>query len=109
MNQRQVFDKIKRHLLKQNKKSQKKTTCLYRGPNGLKCAIGCLIKTGYSDRLEYQLVTTDAVRSALEKNGVVCNSRTLAMLTSLQDLHDHASPALWAEGLDAIERGCFSR
>lgn len=43
----EVFDRVSKHLLKQKVKSvikgQIKDTCLYRSPDGLKCAAGILI------------------------------------------------------------------
>ena len=39
-----AFNKVARHLLRQNAKSTNKDgECLYRGPNGLRCAVGALI------------------------------------------------------------------
>ena len=44
MDRQKIFNKIAKHLLKQNKRSLNADgRCVYRGPNGLKCAIGCLI------------------------------------------------------------------
>jgi hypothetical protein len=47
MDRQKIFTKVKNHLLKQYKKSGKRVgktfQCLYRGPNGTRCAIGCLI------------------------------------------------------------------
>ena len=45
MEPQQIFNKVATHLLKQNKRSIDKGTdvCLYRGPNGTKCAVGVLI------------------------------------------------------------------
>ena len=41
----QVFDQVKTHMMAQYAKSvgQNSDVCLYRGPDGLKCAAGCLI------------------------------------------------------------------
>jgi len=39
-----IFNKVAKHLLKQNAKSTSDTwTSLYRAENGLKCAAGCLV------------------------------------------------------------------
>lgn len=46
MHKQEIFDTVVNHLINQKQKSVKegnKTNCLYRGPNGLKCAVGCLI------------------------------------------------------------------
>lgn len=42
--EQQIFDQVAAHLLKQGVRSvDDQTRCLYRGPNGLMCAAGCLI------------------------------------------------------------------
>jgi hypothetical protein len=45
MTNQEIFDTVALHLIKQGKQSidAAKGMCLYRGPNGLKCAVGCLI------------------------------------------------------------------
>jgi hypothetical protein len=48
MTHQQIFDQVARHLLTQKRKSVKTPEtltgrCLYRGPDGMKCAIGVLI------------------------------------------------------------------
>jgi hypothetical protein len=47
MTDQEVFDYVSTFLLKQGVPSkdltQKNQPCLYRGPNGTKCAVGCLI------------------------------------------------------------------
>lgn len=39
----EVFNKVVRHLLTQKQKARVGTTCMYKTPEGLKCAVGCLI------------------------------------------------------------------
>jgi hypothetical protein len=50
LNRNEVFQTVVNHIWQQKVKSAKKltksscvATCMYRGPNGTKCAIGCLI------------------------------------------------------------------
>ena len=43
MTKQTIFNKVVRHLRQQGQKSSDQNGCLYRGPNGTKCAIGCLI------------------------------------------------------------------
>ncbi len=44
MTKQEIFDTVALHLIKQGKKSVNDIgRCLYRSPEGLKCAIGCLI------------------------------------------------------------------
>lgn len=49
MNHQEVFTKVATHLLKQGRRAlfaEKNgfRSCAYRGDNGTKCAVGCLIK-----------------------------------------------------------------
>jgi hypothetical protein len=44
MTKQQLFDKVATHLLTQNRKATDgKEACLYRGPGGTMCAVGCLM------------------------------------------------------------------
>lgn len=44
MTRQETFDIVTKHLLTQNAVSEDEGgTCMYRGPNGLKCAVGVLI------------------------------------------------------------------
>ena len=44
MTNQEAFDKVTAHLLKQQVKSySQEEGCMYRGPNGTMCAVGCLI------------------------------------------------------------------
>lgn len=44
MNRQDIYTKVRTHLLKQNERATDEYgSCAYRGENGKKCAIGCLI------------------------------------------------------------------
>lgn len=43
MNAQEIFDTVIHHLLRQGVPSRRDSACLYRGPNGTSCAVGCLI------------------------------------------------------------------
>lgn len=45
MTQQEAFDRMVGHLAKQQRPCEEDGRCLYRGPNGMKCIIGSLIKT----------------------------------------------------------------
>ena len=48
MNRQEVFDKVAIHLLTQNAKALNSGgLCVYKTPNGLRCAVGCLIPDGH--------------------------------------------------------------
>ena len=43
MTPQEIFDTVARHLFAQGKQSRDPVSCLYRGPDGTKCAVGVLI------------------------------------------------------------------
>lgn len=93
----QVFDQVARHLLAQGKRSRGSgDSCLYRGPDGLKCAAGCLI-----DDLEYLDVFEDyAWDQLVDANRVPKAHENLIAL--LQALHDCEEPESWPEALRGL-------
>lgn len=135
MTEREVFDKIKTHLLTQMSKSMLDDgeRCAYRGHNGRMCAIGCLIPDeDYKPIME--MATMNSVKTM---NGVwtsaagawckdtqgatsaslladVLNKQEIPIslhpvLRQLQTVHDQHDPEEWAQCLDAIERDHFGR
>ncbi len=105
MKRQEVFDTVARHLLTQRKKSycmrNGRQACLYRGPHGLRCAVGVLIPDElYDEKMEHQDVTFGPVRAALTKIGIspACHD----MLADMQYLHDESAPRAWKQGLAKI-------
>lgn len=94
----QIFDKCITHLRTQKVPSIEAGDCLYRGPNGLKCAVGALITDeAYKDSLEDLPVREDKVIRALVESGVLyeeclkhesVESDKIDLLSDLQHLHD---------------------
>ena len=112
-----VFTKVKRGLLKQNKRSMKREMnaglpeCLYRGPRGLRCAIGLLIKDKfYSKSLEGGSLTdsfdpkTKRLKEALKASGIKLDVKMIDMLDILQATHDNFEPSFWPERLMDIAK-----
>ncbi len=113
MKLQEVFDKVAQHLLKQCKQSSNRyhldagdePTCLYRGPDGLKCAVGCLIDDkAYHQGLEGSSVLALDVREALSASGIPVShgltyeaeqDPTVQLLSALQSIHDNRSPKDW--------------
>jgi hypothetical protein len=107
MSMQQIFNKVSRHLIKQNEKSlNKKWKCAYRNTKGLSCAVGCLIPDAdYYDKLEGRSVKADSVEEALHSViGVHYDKRNtkLALLASLQYVHDGDSINDWPEKLEKV-------
>lgn len=102
----EVFDRVRAHLLAQGKKSliiedDGRRSCRYRGPDGLKCAIGCLIHDeAYTPDLEDRHVRRLRVMRALEESGVMCTD--LCLLSDLQSVHDGIAPSEWAGALAEV-------
>ena len=124
MTQREVFEKVKAHLLTQNAKAlsddyldvpeEDRATdavCAYRNREGFKCAIGCLIsdetydefietaalgKNNHSDR-------QDRLLEILDLNGVPVGDDDIEFLEDLQTLHDMCEPSEWPSALKAME------
>ena len=95
----EVFDYIVSHLLKQGKRSYgaypddtRTEGCLYRGPDNLKCAAGCLIPDDlYSKELE-----GDSWGSVSRK--LNCHENHAYLISQLQKAHDAAG-----DGPDGFE------
>lgn len=96
MNNQEAFDKVVAHLKTQKKRSTESLSlkagdkCLYRGPNGLKCAIGCLIPDElYDNNMDYG--GNSSIQHALEKNPALAkyfSGIPLLLLSDLQRAHD---------------------
>lgn len=101
----QVFDQVATHLLTQKKKSRvihrdngklgfpKGDSCVYRTPEGLKCAAGCLI----SD--EEYLTLIGESRNSIPWNSLIARGvapeEHRELIVSLQRCHDHNTPEYW--------------
>lgn len=94
----EIFDIVALHLMTQKEKSRNAFLCMYRSPDGLKCAAGALIKDE-----EY---TED-----LEENGwhsLVADGRApeahAAEIRKLQLIHDMSCSNEWEDELIAFGR-----
>jgi hypothetical protein len=108
----EMFDTVARHLLKQREISEMcDGTCAYRGPNGLKCAVGCLIPDkDYEGRYEgIALYGEGSVK--LEKQAdesdlfqyiVTEISDNFNLVAALQELHDSERVNAWPNCLRAL-------
>lgn len=99
MTAQEMFNKVAAHLLSQGKRAiDEHHRCRYRGANGTKCAIGCLITDDrYSPGIEASGAQDIHVREAagygIELIGLACD---------LQKIHDNASPANWRTTLENL-------
>lgn len=106
---RRIYKKVRKHLLKQGRRcvgpsSVGSTTerCLYRGPNDLQCAVGCLIKDWhYVPSLEGKGADDMFVIAAVEQSlGVELGSENQCLLERLQMVHDSTPPVKWRTVLE---------
>lgn len=103
MKRREIFDKVKAHLLEQNERSSRindMDTCLYRGPNGLKCAVGVLIPDDlYHPDMEQ--VSAEALRRSW---ALPWREADDYFIQELQEIHDSVLPENWPQELDKVEK-----
>lgn len=130
---REIFDKVKSHLLAQGGRAMDGTSCVYRSSTGRKCAVGCLIADeAYDPRIEGAFMghvwpengrwypfhnegylnRDERFAKALTESGIPATNEVKQMLARLQDMHDGKlneayDPRNWPEILDQIERSFF--
>lgn len=93
---------VREKLLAQNMQSIKysgtSSKCMYRGPNGLKCAVGHLIADDeYGEFMEACTINS----SCFDKFEISRDRRGL--LTRLQDIHDTRDPGHWIKDFAVVE------
>jgi hypothetical protein len=100
----EIVETVTKHLLAQGKKSREsegnKTKCLYRGPNGLQCAIGCLIpndvyKSWFEDQGYIDLTIAAAANISPDD---------LDLARRLQQIHDEMDVEQWGPALEEIRK-----
>ena len=106
MDNQSIFDQVARHLLTQKKRSLRRPRpaanliCAYRGDNGLKCAVGCLISDeDYDPSMEGLSVREGAVRDWRFKRGYTMFGE---LLLRLQEVHDFHEPEHWPRLLASV-------
>lgn len=109
LSMQQAFNRVAVHLLTQRKRSwdPEESMCMYRGPGGLKCALGVLIKDEhYRACLEGQGANEARVQKALARSGISYSADTTVLLSALQSLHDDDDIKVndWAPELRRIAR-----
>lgn len=91
----EVFNQVRDHLLKQNKKSIVDSVCVYRGPDNTKCAAGCLMSDEEYDK-KIEGVTWDDLTN---DNIPYAHSD---LITDLQFLHDNFPVEQWHVQLSEV-------
>lgn len=103
LSSQEIFNKVATHLRTQGVQSLSDDgTCLYRSPDGLKCAIGCLIRDEFFDLAwNFESIYHRDVQEALVNSGVSANV-DFELLAALQLTHDVDEPETWSSSLHAI-------
>lgn len=109
MNKQEIYTRVRKHLLTQMQTSVDDggRRCVYRGKDGLQCAIGCLIPDEtYRPELEGQLAGAEDILAAINVPRTLGNvSDEERLLIFLQRTHDLHPPEEWAERLaECIEK-----
>lgn len=94
----QVFDVVANHLISQGRKSELHGGCAYRGEDGTKCAIGCLIPDKlYDPEIEGKRVGELFREHEWPKN--LLGDIDMSLLIRLQHVHDTRDPDEWGKEL----------
>ncbi len=93
----EVYSQVRKHLLTQKIKSiEEGKGCVYRGPDGLVCAAGCLMSDEeYRAEMERQPWVSLVNKVLVPKE----HSRLIA---ALQRIHDMEDPADWEHRLNKL-------
>jgi hypothetical protein len=90
LNKQEAFDKAVKGIILQGGPSREGTGCLYRGPDGKKCAIGHLIPDElYDPDMEGRGMSIHAFTKFAAILG--WNESDIKFLSGLQETHDNAS------------------
>ncbi len=98
-----IFNRAAKHLLNQMEKSisPASSMCMYRGPRGLKCAIGVLIPDcDYDSKMERGL---DHLVDIADDYGLKIPKyfkRFRSFLAEIQLIHDRNEPNQWRKALE---------
>lgn len=99
-----MFNKVAKHLLKQGNKATEMSNgaCRYRGIEGRKCAIGCLIPDNkYDPSWEGDTPESgDTAHAICRAAGITKQQIPFAM--TLQRVHDENDPPQWREVLRGV-------
>jgi len=106
-----AFDWIADHLIEQDTQSKDDGgTCLYRGPEGTACAVGCLIADNtYEGWFETTAVDDDYIIEAVVASNPEwkIGDKQIHMLLVLQYVHDNHTPYTWKYDLDLLRMVLF--
>ena len=100
MNQQEIFDTVVTHLRKQGKKAvvmgSEGPSCMYRSPDGLKCAAGCLIPDrDYLPEFEGVTINDGDHYPVVKYFSSKFDEDGMELISELQTVHDFMEPQDW--------------
>ena len=109
MTEQTAFNIVKNHLLTQMTKSMEEnefgdTQCLYRGPNGTKCAIGALITDEEFETIEDARCRYLGVYELKTLQITSLQGLTMDFLEELQIIHDRYEVHDWKNQLEVFAK-----
>lgn len=113
MTTKEIFEKVRAHLLAQGKQSiSADGVCAYRGADGLQCAVGCLVPDElYKHSMEGNLAFAMASFTP-SPFGWRATEGQISLLTRLQQIHDSMPVSRWKSALaqleDEVDLGAFN-
>ena len=103
LTEQELFNKVFTHLLTQKEQSMdSKGLCLYRGPKGLKCAIGVLIPDNEYKKTVESLSVIDLNHEVQLACGL--DESNIDLAQELQAIHDGDSPSQWRYSLETLAK-----
>ena len=109
MTKQEIFDTVVTHLRKQAVRSMRGPDCVYRSPDGLKCAVGCLIPDS-EYKSNWEGYTVLSISEAPENKDFQSYLKSkvgldnMKLLQALQRAHDNESFAPGHTWEDRFER-----
>lgn len=100
-----ILDRVERHLLRQMRQARRSDSaaCAYRTPDGLMCAVGCLISEAHY-RPSLEGVICLRLCDAIEKSIGRDVTGQVGLLERLQRIHDNTKPTSWRRSLRVVRR-----
>ena len=99
MTPQEIFDQVVAHLRQQGVAAydQDKASCMYRMPDGKKCAVGCLLLDSEYDPLMEVDFNVEAIFHSYPSIKERLGYKNLSLLGDLQKVHDQYSPNSWEQ------------
>jgi len=96
MEPQEIYNQVKKHLLKQNEKSTNDGYCVYRSEKGLKCAIGGILPDDlYHESMDKMMDSIIGIMSNFPRVKEYFGRGNENLLRELQIIHDDYEPNAW--------------